>query len=60
MRSDGWMGACLSREEEITLEPGNALQVRYALYVHHGTPNEVDVAGTYASFAESEFKPCER
>ncbi len=60
VRSDGWMGACLSRERELTLEPERRLELRYGLYVHHGSPNEADVAGAYASFAGSQFRPCEK
>ncbi len=60
VRSDGWMGACLSREHELKLEPDRPLSLRYGLYVHHGSPNEVDVRGAYADFAASEFRPCEK
>jgi len=51
VRSDGWMGACLSREKAVVLGGGAALDLRYGLYIHRGTPNEADVAGAYATFA---------
>jgi len=60
VRSDGWMGACLSREKAVVVDPSEALVLRYALYIHHGTPNEADVAGAFARFAASEFAPCLR
>lgn len=60
VRSDGWMGACLSREEERKLAPDEGLELRYGLYVHHGSPNEADVRGTYADFAGSGFRSCEK
>ncbi|MGQ9732885.1 MAG: PmoA family protein [Candidatus Zipacnadales bacterium] len=58
VRSDGWMGACLSREKEKVIPPDEPLLLRYALYVHNGTPNEVDIPGTYMRFAESAYRPC--
>lgn len=58
VRSDGWMGACLSREHEVRLNRGECLEVRYGLYVHRGTPNEADIPAAYAAFADSEFVPC--
>ncbi|MBM3500481.1 MAG: hypothetical protein FJX74_17625 [Armatimonadetes bacterium] len=58
VRSDGWMGACLSREAERVVEVGETLQARYGLYVHRGTPNEADVVGVYAAYAAAEFAPC--
>ncbi len=60
VRSDGWMGACLSREIPVALAPGATLEARYGLYVHRGTPNEADVAGAYAAFAASAFAPCRK
>jgi hypothetical protein len=54
------MGACLSREAERVVSLGETIEVRYALYVHRGTPNEADVAGAYARFAASEFAPCRK
>ncbi len=38
VRSDGWIGPSLSREENITLQPNQALTVRYLLDIHPG-PN---------------------
>ena len=58
VRVDGWMGACLSREAEMEIQ--EPLELRYGLYTHHGSPNEADVTGAYARFAESEFMACER
>ncbi|MBM3477510.1 MAG: hypothetical protein FJX75_29930 [Armatimonadetes bacterium] len=60
VRSDGWMGACLSREAERVVNAGEAIEMRYGLYVHRGTPNEADVRGAYARFAASEFMPCQK
>ena len=60
VRSDGWMGACLSRESPVQLAAGESLEARYGLYVHRGTPNEADVAGRYAAFAATEFAPCRK
>jgi len=60
VRSDGWMGACFSREDEYVLEPKNTLTLRYALYVHRGDAAQAKVAERYAEFAASEFRECEK
>ena len=60
VRTDGWMGACLSREAALVLERDETLELRYGLYVHRGSPNEADIAGRYATYADSAFQPCER
>ncbi|HUP79819.1 MAG TPA: DUF6807 family protein, partial [Pirellula sp.] len=36
VRSDGWIGPSLSREENIILQPNQALTVRYLLDIHPG------------------------
>ena len=58
VRSDGWMGACFSREREYVLEPKQTLTLRYALYMHRGDAHEAKVAQRYAGFAASDFNPC--
>ncbi len=60
VRSDGWMGACFSREREFVLEAKKTLALRYALYVHRGDAHEAKVAERYAEFAASEFRACEK
>lgn len=60
VREDGWMGACLSREGPVPLAPSQVIELRYGLYVHHGSASEADVAGAYSAFAASESRPCER
>ena len=37
VRGDGWMGASLTYEKPIQLEPGQLLRLRYGLYVHGGS-----------------------
>jgi hypothetical protein len=60
VREDGWMGACLSRERELLLEPGQTLERRYGLYVHRGGAADADLASAHEAFAGSAFRPCER
>jgi hypothetical protein len=60
VRSDGWMGACFSRESEFVLAAEKTLTLRYALYVHRGDAHDANVADRYTAFAASEFKPCEK
>jgi hypothetical protein len=38
VRDDGWMGASLTYEEPLTVEPGKGIQLRYGFYVHSGLP----------------------
>jgi hypothetical protein len=46
VRADGWMGACLSFEGPITVEPGRPLRVRYGLHVHRdaASASHIDAA----------------
>ena len=38
VRQDGWMGALLTEEGELRLEKGEAIELRYGVYVHEGAP----------------------
>ena len=39
VRRDGWMGALLTEEAPLRLEKGQAVELRYGLYVHRGAPS---------------------
>jgi hypothetical protein len=60
VRSDGWMGACFSREGAYVLEANKTLTLRYAVYVHRGDAHQANVAERYRQFAASEFRACEK
>jgi hypothetical protein len=53
VRDDGWMGASLTFEEPITIEPGRLLRLRYGLYVHAGVPQVTALDARWAEFARS-------
>jgi hypothetical protein len=54
VREDGWMGASLTLERPLTIEPGKPLRLRYALWVHPGVPSVADVERQWQAFAQSE------
>jgi hypothetical protein len=53
VRNDGWMGASLTAEKPITLEPGRLLRLRYGLYVHAGVPQAANIDSRWDEFARS-------
>ncbi|HOS92685.1 MAG TPA: PmoA family protein, partial [Armatimonadota bacterium] len=59
VRSDGWMGACLSRESECVVAVDAPLLLRYGLYVHRGGVDEAGVASRFEAFATSALAPCQ-
>jgi hypothetical protein len=53
VRNDGWMGASLTLEKPITVEPGQLLRLRYGLYVHAGVPPAATLDARWDEFARS-------
>jgi hypothetical protein len=53
VRGDGWMGASLTFEKSITIEPGTPLRLRYGLYVHGGVPPIKALDTRWSDFARS-------
>jgi hypothetical protein len=53
VRGDGWMGASLTYENPIVIEPGRLLRLRYGLYVHAGVPSPQALDARWAEFARS-------
>ncbi|MDX2037712.1 MAG: PmoA family protein [Isosphaeraceae bacterium] len=53
VRSDGWMGASLTLDRPLKIEPGKPLRLRYGLYVHSGTPDRAALDRRWKAFAEA-------
>lgn len=53
VRADGWMGASLTFEKPITLEPGRLLRLRYGLFVHAGVPSVSAIDARWDEFAQA-------
>lgn len=60
VRDDGWMGASLTLNRPLTIEPGKPLRLRYALWVHAGVPRADDVEAHWQAFAKDPLPPLER
>jgi hypothetical protein len=43
VRDDGWMGAALTYQRPITIEPGKPLRLRYGLWIHDGVAKREQV-----------------
>ncbi|MFP4057561.1 MAG: PmoA family protein [Candidatus Brocadiia bacterium] len=52
VRDDGWMGASLTFEGPRTIAKGQALRLRYGLYVHAGVPPAEAIEKRWRQFAE--------
>jgi hypothetical protein len=51
VRSDGWMGICLSLEAAIEVSSDQPLRRRYALWIHDGTPDVAQAELAFEAFA---------
>jgi len=53
VRNDGWMGASLTFDAPRKLQRGEALRLRYGLYVHAGQPSVEAIEARWGSFAKT-------
>ena len=53
VRSDGWMGVCLTFAAPITIEPGRPLRLRYGLWTHAGVPAVAEVDAHWQPFSQT-------
>jgi hypothetical protein len=53
VRDDGWMGACLTLNAELVIEPGKPLRLRYGLWRHDGEPEATEIESHWKPFAET-------
>lgn len=55
VRSDGWMGSSFTHDAPRVVEPGQPLQLRYAVYVHAGVPAREALQQRWEAFAKTEL-----
>lgn len=55
VRNDGWMGACLTLEKPVTVEPGKPLRLRYGLWIHSGAPDVPAIDSQWRAFSKTEL-----
>ncbi|HCN76221.1 MAG TPA: hypothetical protein DIT13_03380 [Verrucomicrobiales bacterium] len=52
VRDDGWMGCCLSLDEDVEIAAGGSLRLRYGLWVHDGVSTLEESEAHWRRFAE--------
>ena len=52
VRSDGWMGICLTLDQAIEVSAEQPLRRRYALWIHDGAPEPAQVEQAFEAFAK--------
>jgi len=60
VRGDGWMGACLTLNRPLTIQPGESLRLRYGLWMHAGVPGSEQVDVRWQDFADRKLPTMER
>ncbi|NUQ62042.1 MAG: PmoA family protein [Pirellulales bacterium] len=60
VRNDGWMGACLTLNGPMTIEPGKPVRLRYGLWMHAGVPNLRQCEEQWRAFSEVELPVMEK
>ncbi|MBI1372965.1 MAG: hypothetical protein GC159_09415 [Phycisphaera sp.] len=60
VRNDGWMGACLTLDKPLVIEPDKPLHLRYGLWVHAGVPDVNTVAKVWDAFSKTELPAMEK
>lgn len=55
VRNDGWMGASLTLDRPITIQPDKPLRLRYGLWIHAGLPQPEQTEKQWKDFAGSDL-----
>jgi hypothetical protein len=53
VRDDGWMGASLTYDKPIVIEPARPVRLRYGLYVHAGVPATTALEARWTAFSRT-------
>jgi hypothetical protein len=53
VRNDGWMGASLTLNRPLVVQPGEPLRLRYGLWIHSGVPGVEAIDAQWQAFAKS-------
>lgn len=56
VRADGWMGACLTLNGPLAVEPGKPLRLRYGLWIHAGAPTAKAIDEQWNRFAAAKVE----
>jgi hypothetical protein len=60
VRNDGWMGACLTIDGPMTIEPDKPVRLRYGLWAHAGVADPETIAPIWEDFSRSDLPPMEK
>jgi hypothetical protein len=60
VRDDGWMSPCLTLNRPLSVEPGQPLRLRYALWVHADVPAAEQVERQWKAFSQDPLPAMER
>lgn len=56
VRQDGWMGASLTFDGPLVIQPGPLLRLRYGLFVHRGVPEPELIFPRWRAFADTKIE----
>ncbi len=60
VRNDGWMGACLTLDKPLVIEPGRPLRLRFGLWMHDGVPKADEIEQRWQTFSGGKLPPMQR
>ncbi len=53
VRNDGWMGACLTLDRPMRIDPNQPLRLRYGLWTHAGASTPEQIEAEWKAFGDS-------